>query len=257
MLNTHTAHRPLVSVVTPVHNAAAFLAQTVEAVCQQTFADWELLLVDDGSSDGSLQLCRQLAATDARIKVTALAQKSGPAKARNTAIELAEGRYIAFCDSDDVWLHDKLEKQLTVLGNSDAAICFSSYFKMEEDGTRTGRVVAAPPRVTYAMMLRSCSIGCSTAIYDTARCGKVLMPDIQKRQDYGLWLSILQKGHTAIGLHEPLVHYRLRKDSISANKLKAAHYHWNVLRVVAGVGRLQAAWLFAQYAWLGLRKYMI
>jgi len=132
-----------------------------------------------------------------------------------------------------------------------------SYYKMNEDGTHTDRIVRAQPIVTYDMMLRSNFIGCSTAIYDTAVCGNVLMPSIQKRQDYGLWLRILRKGYVAIGVYEPLVHYRIRSHSVSSNKIIAAFYHWKVLRICTDISLFYSFFLFVQYAWIGLRKHKV
>ncbi len=263
-MTTHepTANPPatqnLVSIVTPVYNSEAFLAETIEGVLAQTWSEWELLLVDDHSTDGSLEVARAYAARDPRITVIALDHTQGPAVARNRAIDAARGRYIAFCDSDDVWLSTKLEQQLAHAATCDAAVIFTSYFKMEEDGTRdTSRLVEARPHVNYAMICGSNYIGCSTALYDTKRCGKVRMPNILKRQDYGLWLTILGKGFTAAGVREPLVYYRVRKSSVSSNKLKAARYHWRVLRQCTDESLFSSLLLFSQYAWKGWRKHRI
>jgi teichuronic acid biosynthesis glycosyltransferase TuaG len=246
--------KPIVSIITPTYDSSKFLPGTIEGILRQTFTDWELIIVDDCSNDESHTIANLYAQQDSRIKAVRLGSNSGPAVARNTAIQIAQGRYIAFCDSDDIWLPTKLGSQLKSLENSDAAVCFTSYFKMNEDGTYTDRVVRAHPQVSYAMLLRSNFIGCSSAVYDSARCGKVLMPNILKRQDYGLWLRILQHGHMAIGLSEPLVHYRVRSNSVSSNKFKAARYHWKVLREVTDVPLHHACWLFLQYVWRGVRK---
>ena len=247
----------LVSVITPIYNSRDFLQQTIEGIQSQTFSGWELILVDDGSTDGSVLIAEELSKSDERITLIRLSGNAGPAKARNAGIELARGRYVAFCDSDDIWLPDKLERQLYALSHSDAAVCFSSYYKMLEDGVKTDRIVLAKQMITYDILLCSNYIGCSTALYDTHRCGKVFMPDIIKRQDYGLWLRILSAGHTAIGLTEPLVYYRVRADSVSSNKIKAAYYHWKVLRSVTDVSFFLAVRLFAQYAWIGVRKHQL
>lgn len=257
-IEENRSHRPstpaLVSIVTPVFNSEAFLAETIEGVLAQTWTSWELFLVDDRSTDGSLEIAHEYAARDPRITVIALARTQGPAVARNRAIDAAQGRYIAFCDSDDVWLSSKLERQLAYAAESDAAVIFSSYYKMNEDGSHTSRIVKAKPLVTYDMLRASNYIGCSTALYDTERCGKVRMPDIIRRQDYGLWLTILRSGFTAAGIPEPLVHYRVRKHSVSSNKLQAARYHWRVLRQCTDESLLSSLILVMRYAWIGWRK---
>ena len=248
---------PVVSILMPVFNGFNFLDESIRSVVGQSFSDWELIVVDDCSTDNSIELIEKFVLGDQRIRLIRLEKNSGPAVARNNAIEAAQGRYIAFCDSDDIWLTDKLEKQLAALQSSDAAVYFTSYYKMLEDGTRTDRLVRAKPVVTYQMELRSNHIGLSTAIYDTEKCGKVFMLDSRKHEDYSLWLKILGTGHTAIGLQEPLVYYRLRSNSVSSNKFKASYYHWKVLRATARPNLFYALFLFAYYVWHGLRKHSI
>jgi glycosyltransferase involved in cell wall biosynthesis len=185
-----------------------------------------------------------------------LDENSGPAVARNRAIEAASGRYIAFLDSDDVWLPDKLAKQLEFASTANAAVTFTSYRKIDESGTLISPVIRAPERVWYRKLLRSNVIACSTAMYDTEICGRVLMPLIRKRQDYGLWLRILRGGYEAHGMSDDLVRYRLRPGSVSGNKLSAAHYHWKVLRDVEELSRISAAYYFAQYFVISSVKFL-
>jgi glycosyltransferase involved in cell wall biosynthesis len=245
---------PQVSIVTPVYNSAGFLPATLDSIRDQTFNNFEHLVVDDGSTDESLSILERYAASDNRIRIIRLGGNSGPAKARNAAIEAASGRYIAFIDSDDVWLPNKLEIQLAFMAAMNAPVSFTSYFKMTEEGVDTGGVVNAMDVVTYKDLLRSNFIGCSTAIYDSQTVGKVLMPDILKRQDYGLWLRIARAGYAAYGISKPLVRYRVRESSVSSNKVVAAKYHWKVLREVGKLNLVSAAFYFIQYAYLGIRK---
>jgi teichuronic acid biosynthesis glycosyltransferase TuaG len=247
----------LITVVMPVYNSMRYVRDSISSILEQSYPQFELIIVDDLSADGTFSIIRDLLGSDQRIKIIRLRKNSGPAVARNQAIEAAQGRYIAFCDSDDIWMPDKLEKQIATLQSSDAAVCFTTYYKMLEDGTRTERLVRAKPVVTYQMELRSNHIGLSTAIYDTEKCGKVFMLDSRKHEDYSLWLKILGTGHTAIGLQEPLVYYRLRSNSVSSNKFKASYYHWKVLRATAKPNLFYALFLFAHYAWRGLRKHKI
>jgi glycosyltransferase involved in cell wall biosynthesis len=245
---------PLVSIITPVYNSAVFLPATLNSICNQTFRNFEHLIVDDGSTDESLSILERYSALDSRIKIIRLKGNNGPARARNAAIEKARGRYIAFIDSDDLWLPHKLESQLAFMAEKQAAVSFTSYFKMTEEGSDTGGVVNALDVVSYRDLLKSNFIGCSTALYDTQKVGKVFMPDILKRQDYALWLKITKVGHTAYGLSTPLVRYRVRETSVSSNKLVAAKYHWKVLREVEGLSYISSAFYFIQYAYLGIRK---
>jgi len=248
---------PLVSVIVPNYNSVDFIAEAISSVLEQIFEDWDMIVVDDSSTDNSIELIEKFVRDDKRIRLIRLEKNSGSAVARNTAIEAAQGRYIAFLDSDDVWMPNKLERQVSVLQTSDAAVCFTSYFKMLEDGTRTDRLVRAKQIVTYQMELKSNHIGLSTAIYDTKKCGKFFMLDSRKHEDYSLWLKILGSGHKVIGLQEPLVYYRVRANSLSSNKLKAAYYHWKVLRSTARPNFFYALFLFVNYIWHGLRKHKI
>lgn len=246
---------PLVSIVTPVYNSAKFLSATLESVGKQTFKDYEHLIVDDGSTDESFSILERYASSDPRVRIVRLKGNCGPAKARNAAIELARGRYIAFIDSDDIWFPQKLDLQLAFMAEKQAPLSFTSYFKMTEDGVDTGGIVTAMNVVRYQDLLKSNFIGCSTAIYDSQLVGKMFMPDILKRQDYGLWLKIAKAGHVAYGMTTPMVRYRLREKSVSSNKFVAAKYHWKVLREVEKLGIIKSAYYFVQYAYYGISKH--
>jgi len=250
----NTIKKPLFSIITPVYNSAKYLSETLDSVQAQTNKNYEHLVVDDGSTDASLLILEKYASLDSRIKIIRLKGNNGPAKARNAAIEVATGRYIAFIDSDDLWLPNKLELQLSFMEEKKSAVSFTSYFKMSEDGKDTGGIVKAMVSVSYRDLLRSNFIGCSTAIYDTQLVGKVFMPEILKRQDYGLWLKIAKAGNTAYGLSTPLVRYRVRKKSVSSNKLVAAKYTWQVFRDIEKLGIARSVFYFIQYAYLGYRK---
>ncbi len=243
-----------VSIITPSYNSAFFIAQTIESVQRQTFDDWEMQIVDDGSSDDTVALVRHYAAHDRRIKVHCLDVHRGPALCRNAAIEQARGRYIAFLDSDDMWAPTKLAEQLAFMNKQAAALSYTSYEKMSADGLRAGRVVEVPPSTSYARLLSVNVIGCLTAVYDTRAVGKVYMPDIAKRQDYGLWLRILKRGHLAYGLNEPLAFYRLRTDSLSSNKVSSARYTWRLYREVERLSLPRSLYHFSRYALSATRK---
>jgi teichuronic acid biosynthesis glycosyltransferase TuaG len=242
-----------VSIITPSYNAERFLAKTIDSVLLQTYQNWELLIVDDCSPDDANQLIEQYVAKDGRIKLLRLKSNSGAAVARNTAIEAARGRYIAFLDSDDRWLPNKLEKQLSFMQECDVAFSFASYEKLNEEGDVVG-TVGIPPKVSYRDLLKVCSIGCLTAMYDTEKLGKVYMPLIRKRQDLGLWLRILKETPYAYGLEEVLAQYQLRNDSISANKRDAASYTWRLYREVEKMSLPVAAYYFAHYAVNGVLR---
>lgn len=244
---------PLISIVTPSFNSNKFLSATINSILVQSFTDWELIVVDDCSTDDTVQLVQQFVEQDNRIKLIQLPENSGAAVARNTAIDAAMGRYITFLDSDDLWKEDKLEKQLDFMQKYNIDFSYAAYEKIDENGKVIGRV-GVPKKVTYSSLLKVCSVGCLTAMYDTAKLGKVYMPLIRKRQDLGLWLEILKKIPCGYGITDPLAQYRVRSDSISANKMDAAKYTWRLYREVERLNLLRAIYYFSFYAVNGVLR---
>lgn len=253
---------PAVSVVMPVYQAADTLAASIDGVRGQTVTDWELILVDDRSDDGSTEVADAAARDDERIELVRLAERSGAAVARNTAIERSRGRFVAFCDADDIWLPIKLERQLEHTRATGSPVTFTSYAKIHGSDPVTAstwqggdRIVRARDRVTYRDLRLENFIGCSTAMYDTQVFGRRTMPLIERRQDYGLWLDLLRDGAVARGLDEVLVLYREGgRASLSSNKLKAATFNWRIYRDVEGWSVPVSVLAFASYALRGLRK---
>ena len=246
-----------ISIITPCCNAAKCLVQTIESVLAQTWSDWEMLIVDDCSLDASADIIREYAKKDPRIKYFRTSQRSGsPAVPRNVGIENACGRYIAFLDSDDMWLPNKLEVQMKAFQeNIDAAIVYSYYEKVTETGVRSGRIVASPPRITYDDLLYGNIIGCLTGLYDTEKVGKVYMNQIG-HEDYAMWLEILKKGFVGVNTCDVQALYRVREGSVSADKFKAARWQWNIYRNVEHLALFKAIRCFIAYAYKGLVKIM-
>jgi len=221
---------PLVSVITPVFNGEAFVAESIKSVLTQSYSDFELIVVDDGSTDDSCEIVRSYHDNDPRITLISNKNKKGPAGARNTGIRRARGRFIAFLDCDDIWYQSKLSKQLEFMHNNSAALTFTSYDIVAEDGSNTGKRRLAPPSVSYRELTRRNIIGCLTAMVDIQRSGNAVMPNIRMRQDWGLWLRILRETNTkALGIQEPLAALRIRSGSLSQNKLRASYYNFRVL----------------------------
>lgn len=243
-----------VTIIMPSYNSEKFIIESVESVLVQTYSNWELIIVDDCSPDDSNKIITKYVDNDSRIKLIKLQKNSGPAVARNTAIEAANGRYIAFLDSDDVWLPNKLETQINFMHDNDLAFTYSSYRLVGEDNEHLG-VFITKDKISYFDMLKTCSVGCLTAIYDTEKIGKQYMPLILKRQDYGLWLKILKLIGKTRGILEPLATYRIRKNSVSSNKVKAAKYQWKIYREIEKLSFLKSLYYFAFYAYNGVTKY--
>lgn len=247
----------LITIVTPAYNSAQFIATAIDSVRQQTIENWEMIIVDDCSTDRTLEIVEEYARLDRRIKLHRLSLRSGAAVARNYAIDKAHGRYIAFIDSDDAWVPQKLEKQVTFMRTKQAVLTYTAYEKMSEKGELSSRVVTVPDSVNYDQLLSGCVIGCLTAMYDTSILGKVFMPLIAKRQDYGLWLKILKQGHVAYGLNESLAYLRIRKGSVSSNKLVAAAYVWKLYREIENLPYWKSVYHFLSYAYHSAIKYSI
>jgi teichuronic acid biosynthesis glycosyltransferase TuaG len=256
---------PRTSVIMPAHNSQRTLAQSIQSVLGQTDGDWELLVVDDGSLDDSPAILRHYAKLDPRIRVTTHDRALGAARARNNAIGQARGRYIAFLDSDDLWMPEKLERQLAHMCATGAALGYTAYSKIDFDDSEPdlessahARVVVVPSALTYTTMLRQNYIGCLTAVYDREVVGKVYMPEIALRQDYALWLRILRSGHKAFGLNESLALYRANnKDSLSANKLRNVLYTWQLYRKLERLPLPIAVQSWISYVYGATRKSLI
>lgn len=239
--------KPLISVITPAYNAAKFIGETIESVINQTYSNWEMVIVDDCSKDETRSIIEKYAKIDQRIKLYVLDENSGAAVARNKAMEMAKGRYIAFLDSDDRWLPEKLEKQLKFMQEKNIAFSFTGYVRMLEDGTRTKAIVMPPGTVNYDDLMKRCVIGCLTVMIDRSKAGHVKMVNIRSRQDYVYWLTITKMGFLAYGIPEVLAEYRLVENSISSNKWKAAKMNWNVFRKIEKQSFLKSVWYFSHY----------
>lgn len=233
----------LVSIITPSYNSSKFIADTIEGILKQTYPNWELLITDDFSTDNSIEIINKYVQQDSRIKLLKLGKNSGAGVCRNKSIEAAKGRYIAFCDSDDVWMPHKLEKQLAFMEKMDCALTYSSYMQMDEVGNEKG-IVVCMRKIDYASMKRDDGIGCLTAMYDTEKVGKMYMSSLRKRQDWGLWLEILAKCKVSYGLKEPLAYYRLRSDSISNKKTALIKHNINVYRKILKFSDLKSYLFF-------------
>lgn len=210
----------LVSIVTPNYNCGKYIELTIKSVLAQTYTNWELLIVDDCSSDDSYQIALQYAKKDNRIKVFENNENLGAAISRNKAISESKGRYIAFLDSDDLWLSDKLEKQIKFMEMNNCDFSFTEYEHINEDNQSLLKVAKVINKLTYKKMMLHCYPGCLTIMYDQTRTGKVYAQDIKKNNDNALFFPVLKKCTNAMGLPECLCLYRIRSGSISRNKFK-------------------------------------
>ena len=230
-----------ITVITPAFNAESNIESCILSVYHQSQLVDEHIVVDDGSTDRTIEIVEQLRAYVPKIKLLKQANK-GPASARNLGIRESDSRYIAFLDSDDLWYPNKLDKQLEFMSETAAALCFTAYEVFDTDPSYPIRIREAPAKVTYNDLLNRNHIGCLTAIYDTAQVGKVYMPEIRMRQDWGLWLRIVKRsGKPALGLNQPLSKLRLRPGSLSYNKALALWYNYRLLHEFESLHPLDAA----------------
>ncbi len=226
----------------------------MNSVLDQTYPNWEHILVDDCSSDTSEAIIKSFQEKDPRIKYQCLEKNSGAGIARNKAIEFAQGKFIAFLDSDDQWYPQKLEKQVRFMQKNDFHFTFTDYDMVDETGQKLSKYIKCKSQVTYKSALYKNPIGCLTVIYNTDFFGKQYMPSIRKRQDYGLWLTLLKKTD-GYGLRECLASYRLGNESISANKLDLLKYEWKIYRQEEGLSWIKAAFYLLSAIILKLKSY--
>jgi teichuronic acid biosynthesis glycosyltransferase TuaG len=248
---------PLVSIITPSWNVERLIGETIESVQAQTLGDWELLIADDCSTDNTAAVIESYAAKDPRIKLIRQPRNGGPALARQAAIEKAQGRFIAFLDSDDLWLPAKLERQIAFARDHRAALSFTAFRRIDETGSTTGRLMPVPDSLTYEQLLKNTSIATLTAIVDRDVAGTIAMKN-EPYDDFCLWLSILKPGHVAQGLNEDLARYRVRGVSVSSRPMRSAGWVWHIYRKVERLSLVKSAWCFAHWstrAWLKRRQF--
>jgi teichuronic acid biosynthesis glycosyltransferase TuaG len=245
---------PTVSIITPAHNAVRFLDETIRSVTAQTFQDWEMIVVDDGSTDGTRALLERWIASEPRIRLLLQTPRQGAAAARNRALTEARGRYVAFLDSDDLWMPRKLEAQVAFMRETGTAFSFTTYSVIDELGRRAGPRVVAPDRVDYQLLLRNTIIGCLTVMLDQSQLPALRMPLLRQHEDLSLWYAILKTGVIARGIPEDLALYRVARGSASGDKVRSALHMWKVYRDQERLPVGSAIWCFAQYACNALRK---
>ncbi|WP_339919257.1 glycosyltransferase family 2 protein [uncultured Flavobacterium sp.] len=225
---------PLVSIIIPCFNSEKFIAETVRSVQNQTYNNWEIIVVDDCSSDNTVALILGMVQRDSRIRFFQLENNSGTGVARNKGLSNANGRYISFLDADDLWKPEKLRKQIDFLKTNKIAFTFSFYDCIDEEGKPLNKRVEAPLNLSYRQLFFCNYIGNLTGIYDVNYFGKIPISSIRKRQDWMLWLTVLKKIKTAQPVPESLAYYRVRNDSLSTSKLDLIKYNFAVYRKFHG-----------------------
>ncbi|MDR5591383.1 glycosyltransferase family 2 protein [Christiangramia sp. SM2212] len=235
-------NRGLVSVIMPAFNSEAYITESIQSVINQSHQNWELLVIDDASTDATAEIVKSFSAGDHRIQLLTNSTNSGTHHSRNKGIKAASGVYIAFLDADDLWKPEKLSKQLMVLSKPNVAACFSSYDLIDEKGNHLNKKVQALPILHYEKLLKANYVGNLTGIYNVDILGKVYCPQISKRQDWALWLKVIDEGGPIEGIQESLAVYRIRKNSISTNKLEMLKYNFKVYHNILNFGFFKSIW---------------
>lgn len=247
----------LVSIIMPAYNSEMYIRETLESVFKQDYAKWELIIVDDCSTDNTRDIIREYQKKTDKIRLICLPKNQGVANARNTAIKDARGRYIAFLDSDDIWVSDKLSKQINFMKDNFYVFTYHDYVIFDTALSKEcGKQIKVPVSLDYNELLKGNSTGsCLTTMIDRYYVNEIYMPN-QKHEDYICWLNILKKYRIkAYGLNSMLGYYRVGKMSVSSDKLKSAYWTWLVYRKSQNIGVLQSVYYFMHYAFKGILKY--
>ena len=247
-------NEPLVSIITPVFNSKLFLKETIESVILQTYKNWELLLLDDASTDESLEICEQYSKLDSRVKVHKNSQNLGISATRNLGIQLARGGWISFLDSDDFWKVNKIELQLSLAQKTGGKFIYGNYSHVSEGGDFL-KSIHCSSSISYKQMLQGSEIGCLTVMVDADILKQHKFKNIF-HEDYLLWLELLKNDcERAYAVQEDIASYRLRPNSRSANKIECAKAQWNIYRQNLDFNILKSSYYFLQYASNGAIKH--
>ncbi len=246
--------KDLVSIITPSYNSVNFIEETINSVIAQTYENWEMIIVDDCSKDNSVELIQEYVNKDSRIKLIQNKVNKGAAETRNEALKVAKGRFFAFLDSDDLWLSNKLEEQIAFMKKGNYPISFTKYGLVDEEGQHLDKFVRVVPFIDYTGYMKNTIIGMSTSMIDTDIVEPFQFVNIRTRQDTYLWITLLKRGHKAYGIDKVLANYRVREDSISANKVKAAKRVWYLYYHLEKLGFFRSAYYFSYYAFNAIKK---
>ncbi len=247
----------LVSVITPVYNAEKYLDRTLCSVFDQTYKNIEIVLVDDRSSDRSAEIIRKYQATHREIVYFLQQENLGAGYARNKALELARGQYVAFLDSDDIWKSDKIERQVDLLNEKKGSFCFTAIEMIDGDDNIIKGKRKIKEEIDYQFLLSNTMIPTSSVLIDRCTKGDFKMHLRRGGQDYATWLSLLRDGSRAYGVNEALVGYRIDGRSLSSNKFKSIEQIWEIQTQDEGIGEVKVAKHIIKWCWNSVKKYWL
>lgn len=243
----------LVSIIMPAYNCEDFIAETIESVEKQTYQNWELIIVNDCSTDKTGDIVETYRKKDQRIILYKNSDNRGAAYSRNRAIKHAKGEFIAFLDSDDLWKKNKLEIQISFMKKNSCSFSCTYYKKIDEKGNETGEIVKNEKEIKYKDLLKNCP-GNSTVIYNAKRIGKFYIPNIKKRNDYVMWLKVIKKAGKMYTVRHILGCHRIRAGSLSKNKIDLVKYHWYVYRKIEKLSLFYSIYLIFYWSFKGIKK---
>lgn len=244
---------PLISIITPCYNSADFISDTIQSVVNQSYNNWELILIDDNSKDETCAIIKKFTAKYNNIQLIKLDKNAGVSNARNLGLAAAKGKYVAFLDSDDIWLNNKLKIQVNFMEKNSLVMCFGSYKRINESGSIISGKITVPKMVNYGKLLSH-----NVIIFSSSMVLKRALVNISFKklghEDWVFWLDLFKNKINGYGINEELVHYRVRKNSISSNKFKAIGFTWNIFRQSEKLGFLKSIYHFGRYAFLTVVK---
>lgn len=249
------AQRPLVTVITPAYNAEAFIKETIDSVLAQSVLSWEMIVIDDGSTDRTQEIVAKYAQTDARIRLIVNESNMGVARTRNRGMDLFQGRYVAFLDSDDYWEPQMLEKMVARAEETEADIIYCSYSLVDESGKKVCNDFIVPEKTNFEESIVRSVITCSTVLITAELAKNNRFPTDMYHEDIAMWFRILRDGGTACGVPEVLASYRQRKNSRSGDKLISAVRRWPIYRKHLEMSFFQSVKTMIGYAYYGLIKF--
>ncbi|QQE13939.1 glycosyltransferase family 2 protein [Planctomycetota bacterium] len=243
-----------VSIITACYNSEKYIEDTIRSVQAQTYDNWEMIIIDDCSTDQSRDIVERYQGNDSRIKLLQTERNGGQSIARNMGVKIAKGQYLTYLDSDDLWDSEFLAKATSFMQEKNAELITTGYRRRTHDLAINLSDAVIPPTISYETTLKTCHFTCLTTMYDMSKIGKHYMLKIKKRSDLALWLEILKNIKHAYGLDEVLATYRIHGGSLSRNKFSAASFQWQVYRDIEKLNLIQASYYFLHYTIRGLLK---
>lgn len=245
-----------VTVVTPSWNSEKYIESTIKSVQAQTHQNWEMIIVDDCSTDHTVEIVKRIAKSDIRIKILRQPVNGGAAKARTRSMQNGTGRYIAYLDADDIWKPEKLSKQIQFMKEKNCEFSCTSYEVIDDEGNSKNKHIHMLPKVNYVDFLTNNLLQTVGIMVDIEKVDKkhLIMPELKRRQDAATWLQILKAGHECYGMQDILAQYRRTEGSLSSNKVKAAKDVWNLYRNIEHLSLSFSCYCFVRYAFKAVWK---